>query len=807
MTRAVPDDFLSAPANHISVAIDGAIRQATGDDFGNDRASAGPISLGVDVSGALGVRDIDVMRLVLQAGQTYTLALKSGHPAAPVLMLVSGENGLPLHSRSELQHSFTFTPEVSGNFYVSASTDAPAGGSFSFRASTLVDDFGATAGTAGHLPLGGVVAGRLGIGGADRDWFGLTLSAGEYYAITTYSTDLTNTGEFAIGKVFDSRGNMLATSIGTGGVNGNTVGFTPTLSGKYYFEVSSVLPTGAAYTVTAQTSSADDFGDTPETAGRLTEMAPLSGRLSPNDRDSFKLNVVAGNSYVIELVIPASDETRTPVVVQDAAGVGRPLERNGVSTPGAYYTVFEAVTSGDHLVTIDGQGSYATGAYSVTAYSAARDDVGRGVATAGVLDMNAQVRGAIETRMDEDWFRVSLSAGKSYVFELLGSADSGGTLNAIDGSQFRLMLPTGFPASVAGQYDRTSPRVVFTAQETRDYFLLVSGAAKNTGTYTVKATQVIGDATGPTLTSQSLADGAVGVSLTGDFVLSFNESIRVAFATHIWLRDSTGATVALEGAELARGWGTAESKLIIDPVATLRPGTTYTLDLPANSILDHAGNPYSGVSLFSFTTIATTNMASLGNDLLASMGRGGSVAGGAGIDTVVYRETIASYRVVGSDGDATVSHITSTAGDHLSGIERLLFFDGAMALDISGIAGQAYRLYQAALDRVPDKDGLGYWIAQMDSGMTLAKVASQFVGSDEFKALYGAAPTNAQFVDLLYDNVLHRKGDQAGIDFWINSLAAGVQRDDMLASFSESAENQAALVSIIGNGFIYNPYG
>lgn len=413
MTCAVPDDFLSAAAHHNSVAVDGGIRKSTVDDFGNDRASAGSISVGDDVSGVLAARDIDVMRLGLQAGQTYTLALQSGHLAAPVLMLVSGDNGLPLHSRSELQHSFTFTPEVSGNYYVSASTDAPAGGSFSFKASTLVDDFGATAGTAGHLPLGGVLAGRLGIGGADRDWFGLTLSAGEYYAFTTYSTDLTNTGEFAIGKVFDFRGNVLATSIGTGGVNGNTVGFTPTLGGKYYFEVYSALSTGAAYTVTAQTSSPDDFGDTPETAGRLMEKAPLSGRLSPNDRDSFKLNVVAGNSYVIELVIP----------------------------------------------------------------------------------------------------------------------------------------------------------------------------------------------------------------------------------------------------------------------------------------------------------------------------------------------------------------------------------------------------------RVPDKDGLGYWIAQMDDGMALGKVASNFADSAEFKSLFGAAPTNAQFVDLLYNNVLHRKGDQAGIDFWINSLGAGTRRDDMLASFSESAENQAALVAIIGNGFIYNPYG
>jgi hypothetical protein len=34
----------------------------------------------------------------------------------------------------------------------------------------------------------------------------------------------------------------------------------------------------------------------------------------------------------------------------------------------------------------------------------------------------------------------------------------------------------------------------------------------------------------------------------------------------------------------------------------------------------------------------------------------------------------------------------------------------AVALDVDGAAGQAYRLYQAAFDRAPDKNGLGYWI-------------------------------------------------------------------------------------------------
>lgn len=549
----------------------------------------------------------------------------------------------------------------------------------------------------------------------------------------------------------------------------------------------------------------DDFGDTAATAGRLTDKVPLSGHLGFFDRDSFRLNVVAGNSYVIEMVIPVSYES-IPLLVQDAAGKSLTINGIGGQKPGFQYSVFTAISSGDHLITLDGWDGRAPGSYVLTAYSTGEDDFGYGWEEAGVLPIGGQITGNIENRLDEDWFRISVTKGKSYLFELLGSAQGGGTLSTADGSFFRLMNTPTWPTGIPAKGDHPSPHILFTAQDTRDFLLQVNGSFRNAGSYIVTATEVIGDTTAPMLASQSIAHGAYGVSLTADFTLIFNETIRVPGGT-VWLEDSSGAIIPIDSNDVRQSLGGISNKLIIDPLAPLRPGTTYTVGMSDGTVIDRVGNPYVGVKSFSFTTMAIASTATAGNDLLAGLGQGRSIAGGAGIDTVLYNEMMASYRVVRSNGDTTVSHTTAVAGDSLSGIERLLFADGAIALDIAGTAGQAYRLYQAALDRVPDKDGLGYWIAQMDSGMTLAKVASQFVGSDEFKALYGAAPTNAQFVDLLYDNVLHRKGDQAGIDFWINSLAAGVQRDDMLASFSESAENQAALVSIIGNGFIYNPYG
>lgn len=177
--------------------------------------------------------------------------------------------------------------------------------------------------------------------------------------------------------------------------------------------------------------------------------------------------------------------------------------------------------------------------------------------------------------------------------------------------------------------------------------------------------------------------------------------------------------------------------------------------------------------------------------------------GGAGLDTALYRNHSLMYEIAQSAGKATVSLFGGAAGDTLTGIERLMFNDRAIALDIDGVGGQAYRLYQAAFDRTPDDAGVGYWIAAMDKGATLNQVAAGFIDSPEFRQLYGTGLSDSAFVGKLYGNVLHRPQDQAGADFWTGVMAGGVTRAQVLEQFSENAENQAALVGAIGNGFSY----
>ncbi len=176
-----------------------------------------------------------------------------------------------------------------------------------------------------------------------------------------------------------------------------------------------------------------------------------------------------------------------------------------------------------------------------------------------------------------------------------------------------------------------------------------------------------------------------------------------------------------------------------------------------------------------------------GNDVFIPNGGFDTIKGGTGFEQVVIHASINSA-TVSVTPDFTV--VSSNEGqDTLTNIQRVQFSDGVIAFDIQGDAGNAYRLYQAAFNRTPDKAGLSFWTHQLDLGVNIQIIAQGFVNSSEFKAVYGANPTNAHIVDLFYLNVLGRLPDQAGEFFWVNQLNAGTSVGAVLQGFAVSSEN------------------
>jgi hypothetical protein len=101
------------------------------------------------------------------------------------------------------------------------------------------------------------------------------------------------------------------------------------------------------------------------------------------------------------------------------------------------------------------------------------------------------------------------------------------------------------------------------------------------------------------------------------------------------------------------------------------------------------------------------------------------------------------------------------------------------------------RMYETFFNRAPDSAGLTGWVNALRNGtLTEQQIAQGFIGSAEFQGIYGSSnPDPTAFVTALYQHVLGRAPDAAGLAGWVNALANGQLTAAQVAlGFSDSAE-------------------
>ena len=261
-------------------------------------------------------------------------------------------------------------------------------------------------------------------------------------------------------------------------------------------------------------------------------------------------------------------------------------------------------------------------------------------------------------------------------------------------------------------------------------------------------------------------------------------------------------------------------------IANVMTATTITdlaINVTANLDNLQANTNLVTISLSDSNPVVTISSATLQQDagaLAKIMGTYTLTVIGSGannLNTAIYTDTLVNYAVtVGSNGanGSQVQHLVSDATPlsnvTLNNVQRLQFADTMLALDTGAhqTAGGVYLLYQAALNRTPDAPGLGYWINRVDNGADITSVVSEyFLVSQEFQTLYGTNPSTSQFVNLLYQNVLHRAADSAGLSYWLGQISANgdslLTRAGVLESFAVSGENVANVATLIAHGIAY----
>ena len=134
---------------------------------------------------------------------------------------------------------------------------------------------------------------------------------------------------------------------------------------------------------------------------------------------------------------------------------------------------------------------------------------------------------------------------------------------------------------------------------------------------------------------------------------------------------------------------------------------------------------------------------------------------------------------------------------------RRLFFVSHLAEDAEQTDGPAYRLYTAYFGRNPEFGGLSFWSKKLRSGTRLLNISEFFSTSSEFKNTYGDID-EAEFVALIYKNVLARTPDGSGFSFWTRQLQSGrYSRAEVMIGFSESQEYKERLEFRIGASLAY----
>lgn len=205
------------------------------------------------------------------------------------------------------------------------------------------------------------------------------------------------------------------------------------------------------------------------------------------------------------------------------------------------------------------------------------------------------------------------------------------------------------------------------------------------------------------------------------------------------------------------------------------------------------------------TTVVPGGLA--GSQMIQAPGGVNEVYGYTGHNAVVYSAPSTNFTLtVDSILSPSNGTVTVYQGDPLSpltantqhAVQTIQFADKTVQTDwltkaslLHESNGAEYsllsQLYLAYFNRAPDAVGLDYWAANAFDYLGGGKsevaanklIANNFALTPESLGIYGTVNQNSSaaelqnFVTKVYQNVLNRAPDQAGVDYWVNNLQTG----------------------------------
>lgn len=253
------------------------------------------------------------------------------------------------------------------------------------------------------------------------------------------------------------------------------------------------------------------------------------------------------------------------------------------------------------------------------------------------------------------------------------------------------------------------------------------------------------------------------------------------------------------------------------PVVSLLSVDTPTADTAERVIVSGNGNDHITVGDGNTTvdTGAGNDTVTLGNgnnvviansgDNQISTGTGrDTIYTGTGNDTIDTGAGFDMAHVAGSRADFTASvsgnSLNLNGGDHIVSTSNVEFisFDNNESIVVAGTDEEAaaLRLYNGLLGRDADAGGAEGW-ANAASNSALTDIAQGFLGSSEFQN-----SMNSEFIQSVYSTLLGRGADAGGEELWLNLLAHGASRAEVIAGITNSDEGQTASASADNTDYV-----
>lgn len=342
-------------------------------------------------------------------------------------------------------------------------------------------------------------------------------------------------------------------------------------------------------------------------------------------------------------------------------------------------------------------------------------------------------------------------------------------------------------------------------------------SAPTAGALAISAFQVVGTPTSTQLDCSAINQGVlVEVSTTGSFEYPNG--------------------LPKTGADFGKIVGTVSSQevkvngLLLEK-KTFSPAINGQLNTAADTLISAAQELYAGNDTFiGMINPGKDGSADCvdgfgGNDVFFGNGVGKSddiFYGGAGVDTSVLRGKSTSYTIANASvwneytkkSDLLGITVTDKTGldgrQQLTGVERLQFTDGTLALDFNrGDNGyKAAMLIGAAFGKDKVAAFFAPGIQLFDSGMTTDAVATLITDLKLIENTIGST-SNQAFVGAVYKNVMGLLPDALSEALYTRYLDSGAMSKSQLLTLAAGVgtlENQINLTGLQTNGILYSVF-